>query len=577
MDWIQSLFTNLTSSAHIVFLYAIVIVVGFKLGKIKIGGVSLGTTFVLFVGIVVGHLYNISGLQTADGYACPAATLNFIQDFGLILFVYCIGLQVGPGFFSSFKKGGIRLNLLTTSLVLLNVAVMFGLYYLFFDTSNPKNLPMMVGVLCGAVTNTPGLGAANETLSELFTSNAALKEAMNGSQIASAYACAYPLGVIGMIGATILIRYILRISLKNEEDEIKRLSETNPHARPHHMTIVATNKALEGKSYFNIGRFLGRTFICTRYERDGIIRQANNDTEFRIGDKMRIVCAEDDAEAITAFIGDRIEMDWDEDHSPIISKRIVITRPEIEGKTFGAMHFNSVHGVNITRFTRAGMDLYAERSLRLQIGDRLMVVGSEENIKRVAELVGNSEKTLKHPSIAPIFIGIMLGIILGSIPLSFSGIPIPVKLGIAGGPLITAILVSRFGYKIHLVSYTTTSVNLFVRELGLILFLASVGIKAGANFWDTIEAGDGLKYVWVGFIITVIPILIIGIFARLKYRLNYFTLMGLIAGSNTDPPLLGFSNDIAGNDAPALSYSTVYPLAMFLRILTAQLIILFCA
>ncbi len=576
MDWLLQLFTNLSSPAHVVFLYAAVIVLGYKFGKIKIGGVSLGTTFVLFIGILVGHFYNFFGLHTADGYACPADTLNFIQNFGLILFVYCIGLQVGPGFFSSFKEGGVKLNLLSASIVLLNIAVMFGLYLLFFDTSNPKNLPMMVGVLCGAVTNTPGLGAANETLSELFISHPALKEAMSGNQIASAYACAYPLGVVGMIGATIFLRYFLRISLKKEEEEITKLREANPHARPHHMTIIATNKALEGKSLFNVGRFLGRTFVCTRMEHNGVITQANNDTCFSVGDKMRIVCAEDDAEAITAFLGDHIDMDWNEDHSPIVAKRIVITRQEIEGKTFGDMHFNSVYGVNITRFTRSGMDLYADRNLRLQIGDRLMAVGSEENITRVSNLVGNSEKNLTRPNIAPIFIGIIIGIVLGSYPLSVSGLPFPVKLGIAGGPLITAILIGRFGYKIHLVSYTTTSVNLFIRELGLTLFLASVGIKAGAGFWDTIIAGDGLKYVWTGFIITVIPILIIGIMARLRYKLNYFTLMGLIAGSNTDPPLLGFSNDLAGNDAPAVSYSTVYPLAMFLRILTAQLIILFC-
>ena len=291
---------------------------------------------------------------------------------------------------------------------------------------------------------------------------------------------------------------------------------------------------------------------------------------------MRIVCAEDDAEAITAFLGDRIEMDWDEDHSPIISKRVVVTRPEIEGKTFGQMHFNSVYGVNITRFTRSGMDLFANRDLQLQIGDRLMVVGTEAKVKRVADLVGNSVKRLNTPNIAPIFIGILLGVILGSLPISISGIPTPVKLGIAGGPLIVAIIIGRYGYKFHLVSYTTTSVNLFVRELGLILFLASVGIKAGANFWSTIIAGDGLKYVWTGVIITIVPILIIGVIARLRYKLNYFTFMGLIAGSNTDPPLLGFSNDLANNDAPAVSYSTVYPLSMFLRILTAQLIILFC-
>ncbi|MDY5771936.1 MAG: putative transporter [Bacteroidaceae bacterium] len=576
MDWLQSLFTNLTSSAHIVFIYAIVIVFGFKLGKIKVGGISLGSTFVLFVGILVGHIYNVLHLQTPEGFACPASALNFIQDFGLILFVYCIGLQVGPGFFSSFKKGGIRLNLLAASLVLLNVGVMFALYYLFFDTSNPSNLPMMVGVLCGAVTNTPGLGAANETLAEVMANNSDLSAAMTDHQIASAYACAYPLGVLGMIGATIVIRYILRISLKKEEEYIKQQMDANPHARPFHMTIVATNRALSGKTLFNVSRFLGRTFVCTRIERNGEVVQANNDSLFTLGDKMRIVCAEDDAEAITAFLGDRIEMDWDEDHSPIISKRVVVTRPEIEGKTFGQMHFNSVYGVNITRFTRSGMDLFANRDLQLQIGDRLMVVGTEAKVKRVADLVGNSVKRLNTPNIAPIFIGILLGVILGSLPISISGIPTPVKLGIAGGPLIVAIIIGRYGYKFHLVSYTTTSVNLFVRELGLILFLASVGIKAGANFWSTIIAGDGLKYVWTGVIITIVPILIIGIIARLRYKLNYFTFMGLIAGSNTDPPLLGFSNDLANNDAPAVSYSTVYPLSMFLRILTAQLIILFC-
>lgn len=575
MDWLQSLFTQLPSSAHIVFIYALVIAIGFKLGKIKVGGVALGSTFVLFVGIVLGHIYNVFGLQTDDGYAAPAATLNFIQDFGLILFVYCIGLQVGPGFFSSFKKGGIRLNMLATLLVMLNVGVMFCLYYLFFDTNNPKNLPMMVGVLCGAVTNTPGLGAAGETLQEAFTSNPALQEAMKGHQIASAYACAYPLGVLGMIGATIALRYLMRISLSGEEEVIKKQMENDPRVKPYHMTLIATNKSLVGKTLSEVGNFMGRTFICTRIEHEGSIQQATNNTKFFLGDKMRIVCAENDAEAITAFLGDPIEMDWDEDHSPIISKRVIVTKPEIEGKTFGEMHFSSVYGVNITRFTRSGMDLFADRDLQMQIGDRLMVVGSEQKVKRVAELVGNSVRRLDYPNIAPIFIGILLGIILGSIPISISGIPIPVKLGIAGGPLLVAIFIGRYGYKIRLVNYTTTSVNLFVRELGLILFLASVGIKSGANFWNTMIEGDGVKYVWTGFLITVIPILILGLVARLRYKLNYFTFMGLIAGSNTDPPLLGFSNELAGNDAPALSYSTVYPLSMFLRILTAQLVILF--
>jgi len=576
MDWLQSLFTNVSSSAHIIFIYAIVIAIGFNVGKIKFGGVALGSTCVLFIGIIMGHIYNAMGIKDAEGYACPVATLNFIQDFGLILFVYCIGLQVGPGFFSSFKKGGIRLNVLAITLILLNVVVMFVLYYVFFDTKDPKNLPMMVGVLCGAVTNTPSLGAANESLTEIFTNNPALKHALDGHQIASAYACAYPLGVLGMIGATIAIRYLLRISLTKEEDVIKKQMENNPHAKPYHMTITANNKSLVGKSFSEVGQFLGRTFICTRIKHDGIIFQAKADTVFTLGDKMKIVCAADDAEAITAFLGDPIQMDWDEDHSPIVSKRVVVTKAEIEGKTFEDMQFSSVYGVNITRFTRSGMDLFADRDLKMQIGDRLMVVGSEQNVKRVADLVGNSVKRLNYPNIAPIFIGILLGIMLGSIPINISGIPNPIKLGIAGGPLIAAILIARYGYKFHLVSYTTTSVNLFVRELGLILFLASVGIKAGANFWNTMTEGDGVKYVWVGFLITVIPILIVGLIARLHHKLNYFTFMGLIAGANTDPPLLGFSNDTANNDAPAVSYSTVYPLSMFLRILTAQLIIIFC-
>ncbi|MBP3775174.1 MAG: putative transporter [Bacteroidaceae bacterium] len=576
MDWLSSLFTNWGASSHIVALYAIVIAVGYILGKVKFGGIALGSTFVLFVGIIVGHVYNVMGIASPEGYACPLSTMNFIQDFGLVLFVYCIGLSVGPGFFSSFKEGGVKMNLLAIVVVLLNVGIMFGLYYLFFDTENPKNLPMMVGVLCGAVTNTPGLGAANETLAEVMSHNDGLQVAMGESSIASAYACAYPLGVLGMIGAVILTRYLLKISLKEEDEAIQREKDANPHARPHQMTIVASNKSLVGKNLFEVSQFLGRNFVCTRIERNGQIIRSNNDTPFTLGDKMRIVCAADDAEAITAFLGDQIEMEWDEENSPVVSRRIIVTKPAIEGKTFGEMHFNSIHGVYVTRFTRSGIEMFADRHLKMQIGDRLRVVGPEENVKNVADLVGNQVKRLDYPNIAPIFIGILLGIALGSIPFKFPGIPNPVKLGIAGGPLIVALLIARFGYKVHLVSYTTTSANMFVRELGLLLFLASVGMKAGAHFWETLIQGDGVKYVWVGFLITVIPILIMGLVARLRYKLNYFTFMGFTAGTYTDPPLLAFSSEMASNDAPAVGYSTVYPLSMFLRILSAQLIILFC-
>ena len=578
MDWFIGLFTNTESVGHIVLLLALVIAVGYKLGKIKFGPVSLGSTFILFAGILVGHVYNELGLNNSEGYAAPLAVLNFIQDFGLILFVYCIGLQVGPGFLSAFKKGGIALNLYSVGIILLNVGLMFLFFYLCFDTKDLKNLPMMVGVLCGAVTNTPGLGAANETLTELSAHNSELAQAMEGHQIASAYACAYPMAVVGMIGAAVLLRYILRIKPQQEQDEIRREQEDNPHAKPHRMTIRLQNKSLYGMSIRKIRDFIGRNFVCSRLERDGKVVTPSDDTTLSSDDLLNVVCAEDDADAIMAFMGEEEEKDWHLEQSPIISKRAVVTKPEVEGKTFGQMHFSSILGVNVTRFTRSGMDLFADRNIRLQIGDRILMVGPEDNVKHAAAVVGNEVKKLNHPNIGPIFIGILLGVILGSIPIVIGGIPNPVKLGLAGGPLIVAIIIGAKGYKFHITSYTTTSVNLFVRELGLALFLAGVGIKAGSNFWNTLIQGDGMKYVWIGFLITVIPIFIMGILARVKLRLNYYTMMGFIAGTYTDPPLLGFSNDVAGNNAPAVGYSTVYPLSMFLRILTAQLIILFwCA
>ncbi len=572
MNWFETLFTDTGSVAHIVLLFALVISVGVLLGKIKVGGISLGVTFVLFAGIIAGHIYTSFGItDPAGGYACPAPVLNFIQDFGLILFVYCIGLQVGPGFFQSFKSGGITMNMVATCIVLLNIAVMLALYYAFFDTNDPHNLPMMVGVLCGAVTNTPGLGAAQEAIKDSLP-------AMGNLQIASGYACAYPLGVLGIIGATIALRFICNIKLQKEEEQIRHEQADNPHATPHHMSLVVSNSSLSGKTLRKVREFLGREFVCTHIKRADAIFTPKPDTTIEVGDELNVTCATDDADAITAFLGTVIDVDWQAEKTPTISKRILVTQANVNGKTFGEMHFSSLYGVNVTRITRSGMELFADRNLRIQIGDRLMVVGPEDAVSRVADLLGNSIKRLDHPNVASIFLGIMVGIIFGSIPFAFPGIPNPVKLGLAGGPLIIAILAGRYGYKFHLVTYTTTSANLLVREIGLILFLASVGIKAGANFWHTVAEGDGLKYVGCGFLITVLPILIMGVVARLKFKMNYFTLMGLIAGTNTDPPALGFANQSANNDAPAVGYSTVYPLAMFLRILTAQIIIIFlCA
>ncbi len=558
MDWLINLFTATDSVAHIALLYASVIAVGVFLGKIKIGGISLGVTFVLFAGIAAGHI----------GFTATPSVLSFLQEFGLILFVFMIGLQVGPGFFESFKRGGVTLNALSTTVILLNILVMFACYYIFFDTSDPMNLPMMVGTLYGAVTNTPGLGAANEALASVFRDG-------NVPQIASGYACAYPLGVLGIIGATIAIRYICHIKADKEEEKLDEEENDNEAVKPHFMSIKVENGYLEGKTIAQVHEFLNRDFVCSRLLHDGHVVTPMGKTIFHIGDKLFIVCAEKDAEAIIAFIGPEVEVDWKTQDEPMVSKRIVVTRPSINGKTLGQMHFSRGFGVNVTRVTRHGMDLFAHSSLSLQVGDRVMVVGPEGAVNRMASVLGNSVKRLNAPNIATIFVGIFVGILFGSIPIACPGIPVPIKLGIAGGPLIIAILIGRFGYKVHLVTYTTTSANMMLREIGLVLFLASVGIKAGGGFLETIVQGDGLKYVYTGFLITVIPILIVGIIARLKYKFNYFTIMGMIAGTYTDPPALAYANSVCSKDAPAVGYSTVYPLSMFLRIFTAQIIVLF--
>lgn len=558
MDWLINLFTATDSVAHIALLYASVIAVGVFLGKIKIGGISLGVTFVLFAGIAAGHI----------GFTATPSVLSFLQEFGLILFVFMIGLQVGPGFFESFKRGGVTLNALSTTVILLNILVMFACYYIFFDTSDPMNLPMMVGTLYGAVTNTPGLGAANEALASVFRDG-------NVPQIASGYACAYPLGVLGIIGATIAIRYICHIKADKEEEKLDEEENDNEAVKPHFMSIKVENGYLEGKTIAQVHEFLNRDFVCSRLLHDGHVVTPMGKTIFHIGDKLFIVCAEKDAEAIIAFIGPEVEVDWKTQDEPMVSKRIVVTRPSINGKTLGQMHFSRGFGVNVTRVTRHGMDLFAHSSLSLQVGDRVMVVGPEGAVNRMASVLGNSVKRLNAPNIATIFVGIFVGILFGSIPIACPGIPVPIKLGIAGGPLIIAILIGRFGYKVHLVTYTTTSANMMLREIGLVLFLACVGIKAGGGFLETIVQGDGLKYVYTGFLITVIPILIVGIIARLKYKFNYFTIMGMIAGTYTDPPALAYANSVCSKDAPAVGYSTVYPLSMFLRIFTAQIIVLF--
>ena len=559
MDWLIHLFKTTDSVAHIVLLYSIVIAAGVLLGKIKIGGISLGVTFVLFAGIIAGHF----------GFTAPTSTITFIQEFGLVLFVFMIGLQVGPGFFESFGSAGLRLNAMATITIILNVIVMFVCYFIFFDTSDSANLPMMVGTLYGAVTNTPGLGAANEALNSVFTN-------VKPPQIASGYACAYPLGVIGIIGATILIRYICKIKLSKEENDLELKENGNANVKPCQLHLKVTNTYLEGKTLKQVHSFLNRDFVCTRILHDGHVSIPTRDTIFHINDQLLVVCTEADTEGITAFIGPKINVEWEKQDMPLVSKRILITRPSINGKTLIDLQLSRVHGVNVTRVTRQGMDIFASASLPLQVGDRIMVVGPEDSVNRVADMMGNSIRRLEAPNIATIFIGIIIGILFGSLPIAIPGMVVPLKIGIAGGPLIIAILIGRYGYKIHLVTYTTTSANMMLREIGLVLFLASVGIKAGAGFWNTVTEGDGLLYVLTGFLITVIPILIVGPLARLRLKLNYFTIMGMIAGTYTDPPALAYANSSCSKEAPAVGYSTVYPLSMFLRIFMAQTIILVC-
>ncbi|RGM48188.1 MULTISPECIES: putative transporter [Bacteroides] len=551
MNWLESLLWDPTSVAHIVCLYAFVISVGVLLGKIKIFGVSLGVTFVLFAGILMGHF----------GFTGETHILHFIREFGLILFVFCIGLQVGPSFFSSFKKGGMTLNMLAVGIVVLNIAVALGIYFI---ANGRLELPMTIGILYGAVTNTPGLGAAQEALNQLN---------YTGDPIALGYACAYPLGVVGIIGSIIAIRYIFRINFAKEEEDLNKQDNDMKH-KPHMLHLEVRNESIDGKKLLQIKDFLGRPFVCSRIRHNGHVSIPNQDTVFHIGDQLFIVCSEEDAEAVTAFIGKEIQVDWEKQDTPMVSRRILVTKTDINGKKLGSMHFRSLYGVNVTRINRSGMDLFADPNLVLQVGDRVMVVGQQDAVERVASVLGNQLKRLDTPNIVTIFVGIFLGILLGSLPFAFPGMPTPVKLGLAGGPLVVAILIGRFGHKLHLVTYTTMSANLMLREIGIVLFLASVGIEAGEHFVQTVVDGDGLLYVGYGFLITVIPLLIIGIIARLYCKVNYFTLMGLIAGSNTDPPALAYSNQVSGNDAPSVGYSTVYPLTMFLRILTGQMILL---
>lgn len=549
MNWFTTLCSDYLSVANTVLLYAIIISIGVLLGKIKVCGISLGVTWVLFVGLFAGHL----GLQVEPN------TLHFIREFGLILFVFCIGLQVGPSFFSSFKQGGLTLNLLAVGLVTLNIAVALILYFL----GNSIELPMIVGVLYGAVSNTPGLGAANEALNQLNYS---------GDPISLGYACAYPLGIAGAILSIIAIRYICRINTTKEEDALKS-HDKNKDALSL-LKLEVCNEAIIGKALKDITRLTSHHFVCSRICHQDIISKPEANTILHSGDYITVVCKDEEINDITNFFGRKSDYEWPNENSPMISRRILVTKSYINGKRLKDLHLSNLYNITVTRVNRSGVDLFADPNLELQIGDKVTAVGKKDDVEHVAHILGNELKRLDHPNIITIFIGIFLGILVGSIPLKFPGMPTPIRLGLAGGPLIVAILIGRFGHKLKLVTYTTISANLMLREIGIALFLASVGIDAGDSFLPTIVDGDGLLYVAYGALITIIPILTIGIIGRSVFKLNYFTLMGLISGSTTNPAALAYSSQSANNDNPAVAYSTVYPLTMFLRIISGQLILL---
>ena len=533
------------SLASTLVLYSFVIAMGILLGKIKIGGVSLGVTFVLFVGIVMGQM----------GYIVNGQVLQFVREFGLILFIFAIGLQVGPGFFSSFKKGGVRLNLLATLGIALNVAIVLVLYY---TTDMP--IEQLVGVMSGAVTNTPGLAAAQQTANDPAAINV----------MSQGYAAAYPLGVIGIILSMFVIKALFRINISDEIKAHEAESEAGA-SKPAMITVEVQNQLLEGRTLIELHEIIKTEFVVSRLMGpDGKIVSPTSKTQIHVGDKLYVILEANEVDRFKTLIGPEVHMDWEEaTPTSVVSRRIFLTQSKYNGVSIFDLHLHTAYQLNATRVNRAGVDLLASPDLRLQMGDRLTVVGDINDIDRLATKLGNSMKRLNEPNLVTVFVGIMLGIILGSINVGMG-----MKLGLAGGPLVVAILLSRFGYKFKLITYTSSSASLLMRELGICLFLASVGIAAGKGFYQTVFNAHGMWWVIWGFVITFVPLIVVGCIARGVYKINFLSIMGLFSGGYTDPPALAYSGNSTGSDQPAVAYSTVYPLTMFLRVVSAQGLIL---
>ena len=548
MEWLESLFFS-NSIANSVLILGLTVSLGLTLGRIKFGSVSLGVTWVLFVGILLSHF----------GLGIDPRICNFIKEFGLILFVYSIGLQVGPGFFSSFKEGGVRLNLLAMLIVLLGCVTCYVIHVI-----TGEELTTMVGVLSGAVTNTPGLGAAQQTISDI--------SGMNDNSLATAYAVAYPLGVVGIILSMLIIRYIFRVKLDRE----KLVAERSNAPRTLRIDLRVSNHGVENKTIAEVAAITRSKFVVARMIRDNEQRIASGDTKLKMNDILRVVISSSDVELVQSLIGERVKLDdkaWQAASTNLEKRRILVTKDDINGKHIGDLHIRENYNVTITRVVRAGIELVATYELRLQVGDVVVMVGRNNDLDEVASMLGNSVRRLDHPNLVPIFIGIFLGVLLGSIPIMFPGVPQPVKLGLAGGPLIVSILMARYGHRYHLVTFTTNSANMMIREIGISLFLAAVGLGAGESFVSSI-VGGGYWWILYGVIITVLPLLIVGIIARKVSKIDYFSIMGLMSGAMTDPPALAYANTVGSNDRAAVAYATVYPLTMFLRIFTAQILVL---
>ena len=550
MEWLYDLFFE-HSALQAVVIISLIIACGLGLGKIRVCGISLGVTFVFFMGILAGHL----------GFSIDQQMLTYAESFGLVLFVYALGLQVGPGFISSFQRGGYKLNLLGMGVILLGTVMAISL-------SMCTTIPLsdMVGILCGATTNTPALGAAQQTLKQLGepTSGAALSCAVT-----------YPLGVVGVILAIIVVR---KLFVRPAD------METNEHEDPNH-TYIATfqvhNPAIFNKSIQDIAKLSYPKFVISRMWRNGVVSIPTSDKVLKENDRLLVITTEKDVSALAILFGEQENRDWNKEDidwnaidSQLISKHIIISRPEINGKKLGSLRLRNTYGINISRVMRSGVQLLATSGLILQLGDRLTVVGEAAAIQNVEKVLGNTVRTLKDPNLASIFIGIVLGLIVGSIPIAIPGISSPVKLGLAGGPIIVGILIGSYGPRFHMLTYTTRSASLMLRGIGLSLYLACLGLDAGAHFFETVMRPEGALWVGVGFLITFVPVVIMAVLSLRIFHLDFGNTCGMLCGSMANPMALNYANDIIPNDNPAVSYATVYPLGMFLRVIIAQLILM---